>query len=269
MGVDESGQDEGLGSHEGATLPPGVRHQAFATKEVEFVHSTLAKYWSRIRVAVTTIGGMALADVSRPVSDTEGDYGCGMAWATVRQHIPNALTILRFAAIPVFVVLLVHAGDGAAWGAGLFFAGAALTDQVDGYLARSWNVESAFGKVADPLADRAMIVTAVVALWATGRIPLLATLIILGRDLLLVLGYKFLVPRGYAFEVSFLGKAATWVLYASLCVVIVTAEGTLWPLVLLWFGIVLALIAGIQYLVRARRELAPGEPGRETHAHTE
>src|SRR5437016_204930 len=108
------------------------------------------------------MGGMALANVSWPVSDTEGDYGCGMAWAT-------------------------------------------------------------------------------------GRIPLLATLIILGRDLLLVLGYKFLVPRGYAFEVSFLGKAATWVLYASLCVVIVTAEGTLWPLVLLWFGIVLALIAGIQY----------------------
>jgi CDP-diacylglycerol--glycerol-3-phosphate 3-phosphatidyltransferase len=174
----------------------------------------------------------------------------------VRQQLPNALTILRFGAIPVFVVLLVRAGDGPAWGAGIFFAAAALTDQLDGYLARRWKVESAFGKVADPLADRLMIVTAVLAMWATGRIPLLATVVILGRDLLLILGYKLLVPRGYPFDVSFLGKVATWVLYASLCLVLVTAEGTLWPLMLLWLGIVLALGAAIQYVLRARRVLA-------------
>jgi CDP-diacylglycerol--glycerol-3-phosphate 3-phosphatidyltransferase len=182
-----------------------------------------------------------------------------MTWLEARRHIPNALTILRFAAIPVFVVLLVLAGDGPAWGAGVFFAGAALTDQLDGYLARRWSVESAFGKVADPLADRVMIVVAVVALWATGRIPPVAALIVLGRDLMLVLGYKLLVPRGYPFEVSFVGKAATWILYAALCLVIVTEEGTLWPLVLLWLGIVLALAAAIQYVLRARRELAPGK----------
>ena len=82
--------------------------------------------------------------------------------------------IARFAAIPVFAWLYLRAGDGAAWGAGLFFAGAALTDQVDGYLARRWDVHSAFGKVADPLADRLMIGTAVVLMWASGRIPLVA-----------------------------------------------------------------------------------------------
>ena len=115
----------------------------------------------------------------------------------VRQHIPNALTILRFAAIPVFVWLFLDAGDDAAWGAGLFFAGAALTDQLDGYLARRWHVESAFGKVADPLADRLMIVVAVVLLWLEGRLPLAAMLIVLARDVVLVLGYKVVVPRGY------------------------------------------------------------------------
>ena len=182
-----------------------------------------------------------------------------MTWLEARRHIPNALTILRFAAIPVFVVLFVSAGDGPAWGAGAFFAGAALTDQLDGYLARRWSVESPFGKVADPLADRLMIVTAVITLWATGRIPLVAALIVLARDLLLVLGYRLLVPRGYPFEVSVLGKVATWVLYASLCLVMVTEQGTLWPLVLLWLGIVLALAAAVQYVLRARRELAPTE----------
>ena len=181
--------------------------------------------------------------------------------------MPNALTILRFAAIPLFVVLLLDAGDGAAWGAGVFFAGAAATDQLDGYLARRWHVESSFGKVADPLADRLMIVTAVVTMWATGRIPLLAALIVLGRDALLVAGYKLVVPRGYEFEVTMLGKVATWILYASLCLVLVTEEGTLWPMVLLWLGIVLALLAAIQYLLRARRELGPA--GRDVTADPE
>jgi len=179
-----------------------------------------------------------------------------VTWDDVRRRIPNALTIARFAAIPIFAWLFIEAGDGAAWGAGVFFAGAALTDQLDGYLARRWSVQSRFGKVADPLADRLMIGVAVVLLWTEGRIPLVAMLIVLSRDLVLVLGYKLVVPRGYAFEVSFLGKAATWVLYASVCFLIVTAKGTDWPLVLFWIGVALAVVAGVQYVLRARREVA-------------
>lgn len=174
----------------------------------------------------------------------------------LRRLIPNALTIARFAAIPVFIWLFLRAGEDAAWGAGLFFAGAALTDQLDGYLARRWNVQSGFGKVADPLADRLMIGVAVVLLWLEGRIPLAATLVVLSRDLVLVLGYKLVVPRGYEFEVSFLGKLATWVLYASVCFVIVTDEGTDWPLVLFWTGVALGLVAGAGYVRRARRVVA-------------
>lgn len=176
----------------------------------------------------------------------------------LRRHIPNALTIARFAAIPVFAWLYLEAGDGPAWGAGIFFAAAALTDQVDGYLARRWSVESPFGKVADPLADRLMIGTAVVLMWATGRLPLIAALVILGRDLALVLGYKLVAPSGYELEVTFLGKLATWVLYAALGFVLVTEEGTTWPLVLLWIGIALALGAAIQYMLRARRLIGSG-----------
>ena len=165
--------------------------------------------------------------------------------------------IARFAAIPVFAWLYLRAGDGAAWGAGLFFAAAALTDQIDGYLARRWDVHSAFGRVADPLADRLMIGTAVVLMWASGRIPLVAAVIVLARDLLLVLGYKLLAPRGFELEVTFLGKLATWILYAALGFVLVTEEGTAWPLVILWIGIGLSLVAAVQYLVQARAALSP------------
>jgi CDP-diacylglycerol--glycerol-3-phosphate 3-phosphatidyltransferase len=169
--------------------------------------------------------------------------------------VPNALTVLRFLAIPAFIALFLSAGDGPAWWAGAFFAGAAITDQLDGFLARRWHVESEFGKIADPLADRLMIGVAVVLMWAEGRLPWPAALVVLGRDLLLVAGYKLAVPRGYSFEVSFLGKLATWVLYAALTLLLVTEEGTDWALGILWAGVALAVAAGVQYVAKARREV--------------
>jgi CDP-diacylglycerol--glycerol-3-phosphate 3-phosphatidyltransferase len=181
-----------------------------------------------------------------------------VSWLDIRRSIPNALTLARFAAIPVFAWLYLEAGDGAAWGAGIFFGAAALTDQVDGYLARRWHVESRFGTVADPLADRLMIGTAAVLMLATGRIPLVAALVILGRDVALVLGYRLLSPSGYELEVTFLGKVATWIIYASLGLVLVTPEGTSWPLALLWIGIALSLAAGAQYGLGAWRHVHRG-----------
>ncbi len=173
--------------------------------------------------------------------------------APLRQ-LPNALTIVRFAAIPLFVVLLVRDQDGPSWPAGIVFGLAAITDQLDGWLARRWRVESAFGKVADPLADRLMIDVCVVLLVVYDRLPWVA-LVILLRDVLLVGGYKLVVPRGYEFEVSSLGKAATWGLYFSLGLVLVTERDTWWPLALFWVSLVLAVVAAVQYVAKAHREV--------------
>ena len=173
--------------------------------------------------------------------------------APLRQ-LPNALTILRFLAIPVFVVVLLAERSGPSWLGGIVFGAAAITDQVDGWLARRWRVESEFGKVADPLADRLMIDVAVVMLVALDRLPWIA-LVILARDVLLVAGYRFVVPRGYDFEVSRLGKIATWGLYASLALVLVTEQDTWWPLALFWISLALAVVAAGQYVLKARREV--------------
>jgi CDP-diacylglycerol--glycerol-3-phosphate 3-phosphatidyltransferase len=170
------------------------------------------------------------------------------------RQLPNALTILRLGLIPLFVALML-ADDPANWPAGIIFAIAGITDQVDGFLARRWHVESQFGKVADPLADRLMIDAAAIMLWVTGRLPWYAALVILARDAVMLAGYKLVVPRGYDFEVSVLGKAATWVLYAAIALVIVTDDGVDWPVWLFWTGVVLALVAAAQYVVKARREV--------------
>ena len=168
-------------------------------------------------------------------------------------HLPNALTIARFALIPVFVVLVLRADHGYSRTAAAVFALAAITDQIDGFLARRWHVESEFGKYADPLADRLMIDAAIVLLWLEGRLPVVALAIIVARDVVLVGGSRFAIKRGYEFEVSTLGKVATWVLYASLVFVLATPDGTDWPLWLFYAGLGLAVLAGAGYVARVWR----------------
>src|SRR5262249_27259628 len=103
-------------------------------------------------------------------------------------QLPNALTIARLALIPVFVALMIEAGNNPSWPAGIVFGIAGITDQVDGYLARRWHVESHFGKIADPLADRLMIDAAVILLAYYDRLPWIGLVVIVGRDVLLLVG---------------------------------------------------------------------------------
>ena len=169
-------------------------------------------------------------------------------------QIPNALTVFRLILIPVFVALLLAADGGHSWPAAIVFGVAGVTDQIDGWLARRWQVESSFGKIADPLADRLMIDAAVLLLWHADRLPWVA-LAIPARDLALIAGYKLLVGRGYDFSVNLAGKVATWLLYASLAFVMVTREGTDWPLWIFWAGFGLAVVSLAGYVLKARREV--------------
>jgi CDP-diacylglycerol--glycerol-3-phosphate 3-phosphatidyltransferase len=170
-------------------------------------------------------------------------------------QLPNALTVGRLALIPVFVVLMVKAGDSHSWPAGAIFGVAGVTDQIDGFLARRWHVESRFGKVADPLADRLMIDAALILLVVYSRLPWPALAIIAARDLLLLGGYRLLAPRGIDLEVNVVGKAATWLLYAGIGFRIVTHDSTEWPLWVFWIGIALAVVAAMFYVRTAWKEL--------------
>jgi CDP-diacylglycerol--glycerol-3-phosphate 3-phosphatidyltransferase len=170
-------------------------------------------------------------------------------------QLPNALTILRLALIPIFVVLMVRAGHSPSWPAGVAFGIAGITDQVDGFLARRWHVESRFGQLADPLADRLMIDAAVILLAYYDRLPWAGLAVILGRDVLLLAGSVLLAPRGVEVEVNTVGKAATWILYAAIFFRIVIDSATRWPLYLFWTGLALAVVAAVFYIRTARREL--------------
>ena len=171
-------------------------------------------------------------------------------------QLPNALTIARLVVIPVYAVLILRSVNGHSWAGATLFALAAITDQIDGFLARRWHVESRFGKIADPLADRLLIDVAVVLLWHAGQLPW-AAFLIPARDILLIALTPVAVRRGYRFEVNFLGKLATWFLYGSLALVMVV-HGT-WPRWIFWTGFVLAVISLAQYFLKARKEFAQAQ----------
>src|SRR6184192_1055895 len=92
-------------------------------------------------------------------------------------QLPNALTLFRLVLIPIFVALVLASDQGHSWPAAIVLGVAGVTDQIDGYLARRRRVESQFGKVADPLADRLMIDAAAIMLWVDGRVPWYAAVV--------------------------------------------------------------------------------------------
>ena len=170
-------------------------------------------------------------------------------------QLPNALTLARLALVPIFVVVLAAADGGYSWAAGIIFLIAGITDQVDGFLARRWRVESRFGAIADPLADRLMIDTAIIVLTVDRRLPWAALAVIAFRDVVLAIGGRILAARSIVVEVNAVGKAATWILYLAVGCSMVTRKSTDWPLDLFWAGLGLALIAGAIYVRQARKAL--------------
>jgi CDP-diacylglycerol--glycerol-3-phosphate 3-phosphatidyltransferase len=171
------------------------------------------------------------------------------------QLLPNALTVGRLMLIPVFVALMLSADNGHSWPAGIVFGVAGVTDQIDGFLARRWRVESDFGRIFDPLADRLMIDAAVILLYVADHMPLAGLIVILGRDVLLLTGYKAIAPQGYELNVNFVGKAATWLLYAGIGFLLVTHPSTHWPYWVFWTGLVLAVAAAVVYVYGAWGEV--------------
>jgi CDP-diacylglycerol--glycerol-3-phosphate 3-phosphatidyltransferase len=188
----------------------------------------------------------------------EDDYPCGMSARAVPaplHQLPNALTVGRLVLIPVFVALMLGAEGGHSWPAGIVFGVAAITDQIDGFLARRWRVESDFGRIFDPLADRLMIDAAVILLFVADHMPWPGLVVIVGRDLVLMAGYRALAPQGLELEVNLLGKTATWLLYAGIAFLLVTHRSTEWPYWIFWTGLVLAVIAGLVYALSAWKDL--------------
>lgn len=162
----------------------------------------------------------------------------------------NILTIARLIAVAPFTVLLATSADGRNLGAAAIFVAASLTDYLDGALARRAHRPSAFGRIADPLADRLLINMALVLLWHAGRLPWWLAAPVLTRDvwLILLFGARH---TGSRVEVNQAGKAGTALIMLSLALIMVTSAA--WPLAIYVAGLALSLAAAALYALVPRQ----------------
>jgi CDP-diacylglycerol--glycerol-3-phosphate 3-phosphatidyltransferase len=172
-------------------------------------------------------------------------------------NIANALTVARLVLVPVFLVLLLH-GDGAdeTWRVAAFvtFAVASVTDRVDGQIARRRGLVTDFGKIADPMADKALIGAALVGLSALGELAWWITVVVLVREIGVTL-LRFFVIRHGVMPASRGGKLKTLLQAVAIGLLVLPLEG--WPhdvaLLTMYVAVVVTVVTGVDYVLRAVR----------------
>ena len=193
-------------------------------------------------------------------------------------NLPNALTVLRLVLVPVFVVLgLQSASWTALWAAFVVFAVAAITDRFDGKLARSWGQITDFGRIADPIADKALTLCGFGLLSYQGYLPWWVTILIAVRELGITAMRAFFLRRGVVVSANQAGKLKTFMQMVALGALLIPwahfkhiNDGNEWWVVLLirlgqiFAGVALALTlySGFMYVidgVRLMRGASAGE----------
>jgi len=124
-------------------------------------------------------------------------------------HLPNILTLLRILLIPPMVVILLSPSKSAGFLAALLFAVASSTDWLDGYLARRMQIVTTLGKFLDPIADKLMVMAALIMILPFGRVPAWMVLVILGREIIITGLRSIASTEGVVIAASRLGKYKT------------------------------------------------------------
>jgi len=170
-------------------------------------------------------------------------------------NVANVLTVVRIFLIPIFVLCLVHGGTGWRLGALAAFCGASFTDFLDRQLARKRGLVTDFGKIADPIADKALTGAALITLSALGELPGWVTGLILAREVGIT-ALRFAVIRRGVIAASQGGKLKTLLQIIAICLYVLPPSLGLPALVkevVMAAALVVTLVTGADYVVRAMR----------------
>jgi CDP-diacylglycerol---glycerol-3-phosphate 3-phosphatidyltransferase len=167
-------------------------------------------------------------------------------------NVPNGITFLRALLVPVILVLLARHDDASRWWAFGIFVFAAATDSIDGWVARRWHGVTRWGQLADPIADKLLIVGSLVALAMFGDLPWWAVIVIVLREvavtalrLVLVRRYDLVMPA------SWWGKGKTISQVWALALYLAPGVSSTLRGAVLYVAIALTLWSGIDYAFRA------------------
>jgi CDP-diacylglycerol---glycerol-3-phosphate 3-phosphatidyltransferase len=181
-------------------------------------------------------------------------------------NMANALTLFRLLLVPVFVVVLFHGSGhltGARIAAWAVFAVASVTDRLDGEIARRRNLVTEFGKLADPIADKALVGAALVGLSVLHDLPWWVTVVILVREVGVTV-LRFWVIRHGVLAASRGGKVKTLLQGVAIGLFVLPLSGWLHGLawVIMIAAVVVALVTGVDYVARAVRLRRRGRAAR-------
>jgi len=171
-------------------------------------------------------------------------------------NLPNTLTVLRIMLVPVLVAALLGntpAGDVLA---AVVFALASLTDFVDGYLARARDSVTTFGKLMDPLADKLLVVAALVSLVSLHRLAAWVAMVIIAREFAVTVLRLGASQQGVVIPASMLGKVKTCVQIAAILALIAVHGNPVWVSALLYGAVAITVFSGLDYFFGVRRQLA-------------
>jgi len=170
-------------------------------------------------------------------------------------NLPNLLTVLRIMLVPVLVVALLGntpAGDVLA---AMVFALASLTDFVDGYLARARHSVTTFGKLMDPLADKLLIVAALISLVSLQRLAAWVAMVIITRELAVTVLRLGATQAGVVMPASMLGKIKTCLQIAAILAIIAARGEPPWVSALLYLTIFVTVASGLDFFFGLRKRM--------------
>ena len=207
--------------------------------------------------------------MSTPVQPTPASASAaaprGPAAPVPLMNIANYLTVLRIALVPVFAVVALHgSGRETGWrlAAAAVFAAASFTDRLDGQLARKRGLVTDFGKIADPIADKALTGAALITLSVMGELPVWVTALILFRELGIT-ALRFAVIRRGVIAASQGGKLKTLLQIIAICLYVLPPSFGLPALikeVVMGAALVVTLVTGADYVIRAVRMIRKPKP---------
>jgi len=170
-------------------------------------------------------------------------------------NLPNALTLLRILAVPVVVVALLGETPNGDVIAAIVFALAAATDGLDGYIARSRESITTFGKLMDPLADKLLIVGALLSLVSLDRLEAWIAMVIIAREVAVTILRTIAAERGLVIAASWLGKAKTVLQIAAVIALIAANPSPLWVDVLVYVALAVTVVSGADYFFGLRKRI--------------
>jgi CDP-diacylglycerol---glycerol-3-phosphate 3-phosphatidyltransferase len=174
-------------------------------------------------------------------------------------NVPNVLTVVRILLVPVLVVALLEKTGGGDLLAAIVFAVASLTDALDGKLARLRNSVTTFGKLMDPIADKLLIIAALVALVSRNRLEAWVAMVIIAREFAVtVLRVAAGTQQGVVISASALGKLKTAAQVAMVMVLIAFDDRPLWISLLVYATVAITVFSGADYFFGFRRLLREG-----------